>query len=139
MAEAEGIPPTASTASTGLGIRYIGKVNRQYCYAYSGLKNAGASSAEVSFLDFTTGEGFIVGLVQFFYATDTVQDTDAIYRVKVNGLTIAQYIDTADVRQGWEGFVRVNFPPFTHVEATIAMISTAQQQAVTLTGRVYDA
>ena len=135
MTEADDIQPSASIASTGLGIRYIG----DRCYAYSGLKNAGASSTEVTFLDFTTGAGLIVGMMQFFYATDTVQDTDAIYRIKVNDLTIAQYIDTADIRQGWEGFIRVNFPPFTHVEATIAMISTAQQQAVTFTGRVYGA
>ena len=132
----EAVPSNASVASTGLGLRYIGK---DHCYAYSGLKNAGADSTEVTFLDFTTGGGLIVGMMQFFYAPDTVQDTDAVYRIKVNDLTIAQYIDTADIRQGWEGFVRVNFPPFTHVEATIAMLGVAQQQAVTFTGRVYGA
>ena len=55
MLEAEGIPPTASVASTGLGLRYIGK---DHCYAFSGAVSA--STSEQTLFDFTSGAGYIV-------------------------------------------------------------------------------
>jgi len=137
MSHTDVIPTSASIASTGKGIRYIGK----FCFGYSGLKNAGASSAEVSFLDFTTGAGIIVGQFQFFYATDTVQGTDALYRIKLNGQTVVQYLDTEDIRMAGDPHqpVPMIIPPLSRVETTIAMLVGAQQQASTFTGRVYGA
>ena len=58
MPETDTIPVSASIASTGKGIRYIG----DYAYAYSGALVLETSL--IDFLNFTTGTGFIVGKVQ---------------------------------------------------------------------------
>ena len=56
MPETDTIPVSASIASTGTGIRYIG----DYAYAYSGIVQA--SGSDTTALDFTTGSGVIVGV-----------------------------------------------------------------------------
>ena len=53
--KAEPLPPDASIASTGLGIRYIG----EHCYCYPG--EAQQLNSIVTILSFTTGAGYIVG------------------------------------------------------------------------------
>ena len=54
MTEADVIQPSASVASTGKGIRYIG----EYAYAYSGSLAVGTGAFE-DLLEFTTGSGII--------------------------------------------------------------------------------
>ena len=54
MPETDTIPVSASVASTGKGIRYIG----DYAYAYSG--KIVINNETVDFLDFTSGAGYIV-------------------------------------------------------------------------------
>ena len=53
MPETDVIPTSASVASTGLGIRYIG----DYAYCLSGTFDANTNQQTV--LDFTSGAGFI--------------------------------------------------------------------------------
>ena len=57
MAEAS-VPPEASVASTGKGIRYVGN----WAYAHSGsVTNVDTgAAAQTTILDFTSGSGFIV-------------------------------------------------------------------------------
>ena len=112
-----------------------------HAYAYSGLLNSGASGAEVTFLLFQTGKEYISGKFQFFYATDSYQDTDMIYRIKLNDQIISQYLDIQDIRSGGDphNTVPIVIPPLTQVTATVASLAGAQQQAVMFTGRVYDA
>ena len=55
MPETDTIPVSASVASTGKGIRYIG----DYAWALSG-DIATSSTAYIEHLAFTTGSGFIV-------------------------------------------------------------------------------
>jgi len=117
------------------GISYLGT----HAYAYSGLLDSGASGAEITFLLFQTGKEYIVGKFQFFYATDSVQSSDMIYRIKLNDQIITQYIDVEDIRMSGDPHqpVRVILPPQTQVSATVASLAGAQQQAVVFTGRVY--
>ena len=126
---------TATYAGPQLGITYLG----EHAYAYSGLHDSGASSAEVIFLDFSTGSEYIVGKFQFFYATDTVQGSDMIYRIKLNDQIISQYIDIEDIRMAGDPHqpIPIVIPPLTHVVITVASIAGAQQQATMFTGRVY--
>jgi len=135
MAEAEGIPPTASVASVGPGIRYLGEP----VYAYSGQVNGGAS-ADATILDFTTGSGYIVGVFQFTYASDTYQETDARYTIKMNGEIVLRYWDTQEIRAGGDPHqpLPMVIPPFTRVETLAFMVGGAQLQCNTFTGRVYD-
>ena len=59
MPETDTIPVSASVASTGTGIRYIG----DHCYAFSGAVSA--SGSEQTLFDFTTGTGYIVATLTF--------------------------------------------------------------------------
>tara|TARA_R100001530_G_C4210921_1_gene127403 strand:+ start:44 stop:433 length:390 start_codon:yes stop_codon:yes gene_type:complete len=117
------------------GVSFLG----EHAFAYSGLLDSGASDAEVTFLDFQTGKEYIVGRIQCFYSTDTVQSSDMIYRIKLNGQIVSQYIDVEDIRMAGDPhqFIPIIIPPNTHVEVTIASIAGAQQQSVMFTGRVY--
>lgn len=120
-----------------LGISYTGN----HAYAYSGLLDSGASDAEVTFLAFQTGKEYIFGKFQFFYATDSVQGSDIVYRIKLNDQIISQYLDVEDIRMAGDPHqpIPVVIPPLTKVTVTIASLAGAQQQAAMFTGRVYDA
>ena len=60
MPETDTIPVSASIASTGKGIRYIGS----HAYAYSG--SVGVDNNETTLLEFTTGAGYITAIFQPF-------------------------------------------------------------------------
>ena len=66
MPETDTIPVSASVASTGTGIRYIG----DYAYAYSGVISV-VDGNETELLGFTTGSGVIVAEYVFYYAGDS--------------------------------------------------------------------
>ena len=57
MPETDTIPVSASIASTGKGIRYIG----DHAYAYSGAVALDNTTDENTYLEFTSGSGYIVG------------------------------------------------------------------------------
>ena len=86
MPETDTIPVSASVASTGLGIRYIG----DWAFAYSGLW--ASSTTESTELDFTTGSGIIVGTVQLNNPVDDDAPGSATVstaNIKFNGISIA--------------------------------------------------
>jgi len=138
MEKAEGIPPSASVASVGLSGRYIG----QHFYAYSGQTAAGAD-ADALLLDFTSGSGYIVGQFQFTYATDTLQDADARYTIKLNGQIVIRYWDFQELRAGGDPHqpLPMIIPPFTRVETLANNVGAGSGQLMCsiFTGRVYDA
>jgi len=139
MPETDVIPTSASIASVGKGIRYIGN----HCYAYSGLYSASTTDNRIV-LDFTSGSGIIVGRIQVNAAVD---DDSGLYAmsfsiIKFNDVGIA-IIATSD--SGIDGpsvvYQPVIIPPFTHVTATLDNEGTGADQfgSVTLTGRVHGA
>ena len=140
MTEADVIQPSASIASTGKGIRYIGN----WAYAYSGRFTV--TTADQTQLLFTTGSGIINGLIQahgpISEATPHIGRIST-WRINFNDLVIA-YIK-ADTTDDFEGttpnFVKVIIPPFTKVEVITDSNSTDADffNAVTFTGRVYGA
>jgi len=140
MAEAEGIPPTASVASVGPGIRYIGK---EHCYAYSG-GFAGLDS-EQTLLDFTTGSGYIVATLTM--TGPILMTTGGIsagfirgYQLDFNGQTVGMY----KVESGTEDMptmieAQILIPPFTAVVFTCVdnAIGATSFGTANITGRVY--
>ena len=139
MAEAEGIPPTASVASTGFGIRYIG----EHCYAMSGLYAADDTSKTV--LEFTTGSGYIVGTIQLNGAVDDDNPPGRMsttLNVFFNDISIG-ILATGDenVDMIMLATQEVVIPPFTKVETVIDMYASAADRyaSVVFTGRVYGA
>ena len=82
MTEADVIQPSASVASTGLGIRYIG----DYAYAYSGIQSI--DNNETTQLEFRTGGGVIVATILFNNLSD---DKKFTHRVYMNDIVIQAY------------------------------------------------
>jgi len=138
MAEAEGIPPTASTIVPGLSLNYLG----DWCYAYSGLLEAKASA--YVFLEFTTGSGFIVGVFQwdgFVDQSDPTSGNESTARIIINGIN-TMILKTATREEDQQSPVRerVILPPFTKIQVRCdASSDSTLVGSMNFTGRVYDA
>ena len=138
MVEAEGIPPTASVASVGPGIRYAG----DYVYAYSGTFQSSTTAQTV--IETTTGSGIIVGEFQLngpVQAAEPNVGTICTGDIKFNGETIAIIkTDTASESQPGSESQKVIIPPFTTISVSVDSDNNqaARLGTVTFTGRVYD-
>ena len=138
MPETDTIPVSASVASTGKGIRYIG----DHCYAYSGLITTSAGNY-VTALDFTSGAGYIASHLEL-YVDDTtpIGQNDAYgFKIEINGLTVCKLeLDDRATPRTRQPHNDINFiiPPLSHV-----VISLYAESAETnfgtfmLSGRVY--
>jgi len=139
MPHTDVIPTSASTASTGKGIRYIGN----WAYAYSGLYISVTS--ENTELDFTTGSGIIVGTVQLNNPVDDDNPSLAnvsTANIKFNGISIA-IISGSSTDAGTNRSViqKVVIPPLTRVVITVVSNGNEADRygSLILTGRVYGA
>ena len=135
MTEAD-VQPSASIASTGPGIRYIG----EHCYAYSGPVDTANENVEITSLEFTTGAGYILSSFQF-HNNQTTGD-DIHFTLYLNNLTVfgitMQYSGTDKIENP---ATIILLPPLTEVKATVANASqnAARETLITMTGRVYGA
>lgn len=132
------VPVNASVASTGLGIRYVGN----YAYAYSGQTSL-TSSGAVIMLDFTSGSGVIVGVVQSGHDTTQMSAGQSLStEIQFNDIVVFDHLtlftsaDTQTVDLGSP--IHLIIPPLTHVKiigetSDTGPIPTTYQ----LTGRVY--
>jgi len=142
MPETDTIPVSASIASTGLGIRYIGK---EHCYAFSGA--VVALNTEQTVLDFTTGSGYIVATLTMTgpIRMATANIPDGYYRgyqLNFNGQTVGLYkVDSGTDDMPTSVEVQILIPPFTAVILTTVDSATAAtfHGTANLTGRVYGA
>ena len=139
MAEAEGIPPTASVASVGPGIRYLG----DYAYAYGGLVQINDSA--VTHLSFTTGSGIIsakISMTGAVKATDINNGEAVLFICYLNDLAVFN-VKLNPKLEGLPGetIMPIIIPPFTKVEVQATSVSTAADYVCScvLAGRVYDA
>jgi len=140
MPQTDVTPTSASIASTGLGIRYIGN----HCYAFSAVV---ASASLQSVFDFTSGSGFIVasltltppirmtsgGVTDGFYrGYDLAFNSQTVLRTKLES-------DNEDMPTLLEAQILI--PPFTAVVLTCIDNgnSTDYVGTANITGRVYGA
>jgi len=133
MPHTDTIPVSASIASTGLGIRYIGN----WAYAVSG--SVGCTNTETDLLNFTCGSGFIDATIQFNYGA--INSDDFQYRVYFNDIVVQSYFVGHAIDPHPNGPLYLLIPPFTVVRCTAANASSTTEilQTVSLTGRVYGA
>ena len=140
MPETDTIPVSASVASTGLGIRYIG--NR--CYAYAGLFDS--STTEFEMLNFTTGSGLIVGEFilngSVLFTSDSHLGGNSAYKISFNDLAVSTVkIDTTgtDPGQPMTNKQPIIIPPFTKVilSCIVGENSSTEQVSAYFIGRVY--
>jgi len=133
MPETDTIPVSASVASTGKGIRYIGG----WAYAYSKLTTVADTNTH-TLLDFTSGSGIIVAQATFYRRS--WEDNDIAWFITMNGEEMLSWIGRVAENQG-QNFFPIIIPPFTHL---IGYVDKQEQTATSkvgmnITGRVYGA
>ena len=139
MTEADDIQPSASIASTGKGIRYIG----EYCYAYSGVIDlAGATTATQ--LEFTTGSGLISGEYTFGADANDIDSNAYLgFLIYLNNILMYQRSLRAASSGNWNIFgpLPLIIPPFTtvKVESETTDSGGTTHTYGDFTGRVYGA
>ena len=134
MTEADVIQPSASTASTGLGLRYVGN----YAYAYSGEVTVAASGggANTTLLEFTSGSSLFVGFLNFSTNIDGAASVDL--EMSLNGQNV---LIMKEDNSSTDHPMRYNviIPPLTEVSVKWGQASGSNQATALLTGRVYGA
>ena len=139
MPHTDTTPVSASIASTGLGIRYIG----DWAYALSGT--VPASQTPQTILDFTTGSGYIVGKFNCSPVTNftTVDGAETTFQLSFNGEVVAiqMFHNNASDTGGNYWILNVFIPPLTAVKLEMdAGSNTATYLGTAMFhGRVYGA
>jgi len=137
MAEAEGIPPTASTVVPGLSLNYIG----EHVFAYAGTQ--AVSSGVVTALSFTTGNNYLLVDVEIsFDITGLGTGEDIGYQIKLNGNEVVDHDLGSNIgNPQWILLpTKLLLPPFTFFEGILSTSDASDiNMGMTLTGRVYDA
>ena len=137
----EAVPSNASVASTGPGIRYIGK-DPMLVYAFSGMQQV--STSNVTHLSFTSGGGVILAKITFCGSVKNTEITGGNitgYTIKFNEqIAFRLKVDSFTEDMPTVSTLPVIIPPFTIVEvAGLSDNSDAGfQTSVVITGRVYE-
>ena len=138
MAKPDAIPVSASVASTGFGIRYIG----DYCAAWSGVFTA--QNTYQVFLSFTTGTGLIIGefyLTAFAKPTATTMK-DTVGQILLNGeIVYTGFLGHSSNDQPTAANIPMLIPPLTKVVVQLIAGATGADDDATVhfVGRVYGA
>lgn len=135
MPEPDANPASASVASTGLGIRYIGN----HFYAMSGsILNSTTGGPNNTALKFTSDSLYALAELSWISNSGDVGQDEYI-RIKMNGETVWDgKFNFAEVATN-EQPLKFLIPPLTEVEVLWGMQSDANYVTVILTGRVYGA
>lgn len=134
MPHTDAIPVSASIASTGKGIRYIG----EYCYAYSG--EVDVANTELALLEFTSGAGIIVCELQL--GSKAAENEDYELKVYLNdNVVFAAIFGNQSQNEIGSWPIPLIIPPTTVVKTTLDNIADTDSRIWTigLTGRVYGA
>ena len=120
----------SNPAGTGTSLNYIGK----FVYAYSGpLATAGSGSADVTALDFSTGNEIINCTVS--QCDDGGGTADKLMSIKLDGQAIWQCRYTDNATNKGEQPIPIVLPPFTHVEVLIGS-AASENMSVMLSGEI---
>jgi len=139
MALAGELPPDASTASTGLGLRYVG-TEPMFAYAYSGeITMSSSGSADTQMLLFETGSGLFAA--KFQLGSSDATTSNAFVTVKFNDIIILNNIwaGSSASYQVVDMPYYLIIPPFTKVEVEVGSGGSGVKMTGLITGRVYDA
>jgi len=123
----------SNPAGTGAGINYI--VN--HAYAYSGVISV--NNNETTMLLFSTGNQYVLGQINF--NTGSTSNDDYLYKVKLNGEIVQEYIFTGSPadRARPDNTIPILLPSHSRVELTATNVTDTSDnnQIVSITGRVY--
>ena len=138
----EAVPSNASVASTGLGLRYIGK---EHVYAFSGLVRP-LNGSDATVLDFISGSGYIEADLWWSWNYEMMGDgTEFGVLLKLNDILVI-HTEQSTRASGGRAIMEIKhqqilIPPFTHFlfTATTSTADPGADMALTLNGRVYGA
>ena len=138
MPETDTIPVSASVASTGLGIRYIG----DHCYATSGEVTVTAATSPVTMLSFTTGSGYIIATINFTLDQTNLSSSKKWgWLIKLNDQVVLNYLTESHSERANNDVeaTKLLIPPFTKFEAECQSPDDVNDVdfTVTVVGRVY--
>jgi len=121
------------------GAAYALELVGDHCFAYSGLVATAAQDAQVTMLEFTTGNFYTVGQFQFNYERDT--GDDMIFRIFLADTQIqgVQLIHGDQPLSEPTNTFPIILTPYTIVKTTVENInsSTARNMICSYTGRIY--
>jgi len=113
-----------------------------HAYAYSGFK--AASTASVTYLEFTSGNYYFVGQFQFntpLEEDDPTAGIEALCRIDFNGSGVSMIRAGADFADNADSNVTQDLiiPPYTEVKVVVDCHSTQADRfgTCTLVGRIY--
>jgi len=132
MMKAEPLPPDASIASVGPGIRYIGN----WAYGFSGI--VACDNNNTLMMEFTSGNGFID--MQLVVMNSSGAGDDFLYSLYLNDVISIQWyaLGVQDPLAG-KNPIPLLLPPFTKftLRADNQGATTARAHTANFSGKVY--
>ena len=133
MPHTDTTPVSASIASTGPGIRYIGK----HIWAASGaIQDAASGAASTEMLNFTSGTGYIMSKLDFTNTVSTNSGDKVFLDLTFNGLTVLAF-EQDDAPNEISSPFYILIPPRTHFILKWGVSNVTKDAYAFLTGRVY--
>jgi len=129
----------ASQTITGLGLQFT--QDNKHCFAYSGAVALDGTTDENTYLEFTTGSGYIVGTFQANNIDTGAGTDDMFYQIYFNDIVIIGYIaGGSKTYSDPDNLVPLIIPPFTDVKCTVQDTTQASaiKNTLSITGRVYE-
>ena len=136
MPHTDTTPVSASIASTGEGIRYVG--NR--AYAYSGaVASPNSATPDATLLEFTSQAGILICEVQF--VDETTGNAIRLLQFKLNDnvVMLNKYQIVGGYAIGPQPQYSLVLPPNTKFQLNFSINGTTDNGYATLAGRVYGA
>jgi len=135
MAEAEGIPPTASPASfagTGKLLNYSGN----YAFGYSGIIDV--ADTETTLIDYITSIQTFIGNWQGYYY-ESPYGEDFRFVLYLNDLKVAAFTTEGSTRGHSRSPLDIVVPAFTTVKITAQNVTdtTPREMMASIVGRLY--
>ena len=132
MPHTDTTPVSASIASVGKGIRYIGN----WVYGYSG--SVSVDTSETDLISATSGSGLIVAKWHPFYQTSSANNF-AFYAYLNKDLVQYVEVTSSEADTPYTG-LSIIIPPFTILELKSKNLAAGSHNMLaTITGRVYGA
>ena len=127
----EGIPYVGSNVVAGVGkeLNYLGT----HCFAYSG--SFAANSGPTTYLDFTSGSGYIVGRFEMNANFAGTGGNDLIVIIKLNGINVVFEQDVGNNYLAGDCYFDILIPPYTNVEVQMSAASAVSN--INFIGKVY--
>ena len=106
----------------------------EHAFAYSGMASSGGGAA-TTFLSFTTGNYYFVGLMEPQYSSASGNDVQ--FATELNGTVVANVNLSSSTAVQYPG-VQIMIPPYTEVKVIVTNLDGGSSiVGVTLTGRIY--